>query len=663
MSDVVFIDDFADALLSASTLKEKCFAPERIVLRKHTPLRTKIHLPNRPPELRFTSKNTCFPQHFSSPQARGKAFHFFANHELLAIELMALNLLRFPQAPDRFKRGLLHIIKEEQEHLKLYVEGAEKLGVALGSLPVNRFFWDMLSDCTSSYEFIVGMGLTFEQANLDFSLKYMHLFRQEGDHQSADILEQVYEDEIRHVKHALHWFHQWKNPDLSDWDNHQQTLRYPLTPARAKGDYFCTQARQKCGFTEDYVSKLKAYRHSKGRRPSLYWFNIGHEFDLQHNGSKLPKAVKMRETWFAPLMMLLCKENDLVMVDQHLPVQQLLKLSELGFPLPEFITPKDLTAAKHRKINRFHPWGWSYRSKELLQKLGERITHTPHILELNQQRKLASKALCAQLLQEFLNKHPLPQCHTANTAGRVCSTWSEIVQAFRDFQIQGWSEMMMKANLSSAGRGNVILSNLKDPKIQSWAKRQFKNGPVVVEPRFTNGIDCSAQLWIEQDSYSFKGLSFFKTTPKGDYLGHLIKSANILPKGIQRPLYENDALKKLCSWIGPRMSQAGYTGPLGIDMLLYEHKEQLFWRPIIELNPRYTMGMFALSLKKYIAATGVLTFLTQEGLQKHQQPPTIKQQSNKIQILDGMIALTDTVHPVVACLLVGQTALDFLDHS
>ena len=52
----------------------------------------------------------------------GRLLHFFANHELLATELMALVLLKFPDAPAAFRKGVLETLKDEQEHTRLYIE-------------------------------------------------------------------------------------------------------------------------------------------------------------------------------------------------------------------------------------------------------------------------------------------------------------------------------------------------------------------------------------------------------------------------------------------------------------------------------------------------------------------------------------------------------------
>ena len=124
----VSIQTFAERVLFGTSLEDKCFFPQKI----HYDVPRKVvsvpGAPSRPSHLQFSDERLPFPRHFADAQSRATALHFFANHELLAIELMALCILRFPDAPVQFQKGLVHIISEEQEHLRLYLRRLEELG-------------------------------------------------------------------------------------------------------------------------------------------------------------------------------------------------------------------------------------------------------------------------------------------------------------------------------------------------------------------------------------------------------------------------------------------------------------------------------------------------------------------------------------------------------
>src|SRR4030095_9735385 len=98
--------------------------------------------PGRPTELRFKSQSsgqTDFPgmHRLHEERERGRLLHFFANHELLATELMALVLLRFPESPTAFRRGVLQTLKDEQVHTRLYLARMKACGIHFGELPVS----------------------------------------------------------------------------------------------------------------------------------------------------------------------------------------------------------------------------------------------------------------------------------------------------------------------------------------------------------------------------------------------------------------------------------------------------------------------------------------------------------------------------------------------
>ncbi|CAE7948686.1 unnamed protein product, partial [Symbiodinium sp. KB8] len=134
-------------------------------------------------------------------QARVQCLQKFANHELQAIEMFAWALLRFPDAPTGLQRGLLKTIREEQSHCRLYLDRVAALApgpAPLGPAPLSGYLWRSLESVNSANEpllaFLCGIGLTFEAANLDHSLRYRDIFRQAGDEDSAAVLQRVHDE-------------------------------------------------------------------------------------------------------------------------------------------------------------------------------------------------------------------------------------------------------------------------------------------------------------------------------------------------------------------------------------------------------------------------------------------------------------------------------------
>ena len=178
---------------------------------------------------------------------RGRLLHFFANHELLATELMALVLLKFPEAPASFRRGVLDTLKEEQIHTRLYIHRMQQCGVEFGELPLSDYFWRSVSSMEDPLDYVTRLSLTFEQANLDYSKEYANIFTQVGDRATAKILNKIYQDEIDHVGFGLKWFRRWKADGKTDWEAFRGRLSFPLSPARAKGNHFNAEGRLDAG--------------------------------------------------------------------------------------------------------------------------------------------------------------------------------------------------------------------------------------------------------------------------------------------------------------------------------------------------------------------------------------------------------------------------------
>jgi uncharacterized ferritin-like protein (DUF455 family) len=427
--------DFAEQVLFATTLADKLACPDVLTDERPGPALAAPAEPGRPAELRFKPAGGAkaeFPglHRLDNATERGRLLHVVANHELLATELMALVLLRFPDAPAAFRRGVLQTLRDEQEHTRLYVERMRACGLTFGELRVSGFFWRSVSGMASPLDYVAGLSLTFEQANLDFSRHFAQGFATVGDTESAALLERIYRDEIGHVAYGLKWFRRWKNPGESDWDAFCRQLKFPLTPRRAKGFAVNAAGRQAAGLDADFIAQLDVYSQSKGRTPNVFWFNPLSEAVLAQGGLFTPgkvQAALARD--LAALPMFLAREDDVVLVPRRPAVGFLSGLKQAGFPLPEFVEigaqsardresaaaswsaaaergeaaavspdqtgarpsarpaaesggkpphsktlPRSLDPLRERKLGRLRPWAWGPDSVEFLAPLFPNLT-------------------------------------------------------------------------------------------------------------------------------------------------------------------------------------------------------------------------------------------------------------------------------------------------
>lgn len=220
-------------------------------------------MPERFKSISFSNKNMKFPKgNLYEVEKKAMALHSFANHELLAIEMMAAALAIYPHhTPElkRFKQGVLSSLKDEQKHFKLYQKRLNELGYEFGDFPISDFFWRQMESLKTPSQYLATMSLTFEAANLDFAFFYHNLFREMEDHETADVLEIVLKEEISHVAVGVHYLNLWRK-DKSLWDYYRENLPYPMTPARAKGKVFREQERLKAHLPTSFIQELKNYQ-------------------------------------------------------------------------------------------------------------------------------------------------------------------------------------------------------------------------------------------------------------------------------------------------------------------------------------------------------------------------------------------------------------------
>lgn len=260
--------DFAKEILSGPNIEHKLFgldtcAPKLSFAKNDCD--KEFLRPARHNKIQLSEKQIRFPRgHFHLNEKKAVALNSFANHELLAIEIMAKMLITFPHKTDEqklFKKGILSALRDEQKHLKLYKERMEELGYELGDFPLNDYFWRQCHNIKSESEYLSVMSITFEGANLDFAALYKNMFLEVEDFKTAEILETVLKEEISHVAFGVHWLNKWKQ-DKSLWQYYLENLPYPLTPARARGKSFNKIDRLKAKMDENFLHELIHYDNS-----------------------------------------------------------------------------------------------------------------------------------------------------------------------------------------------------------------------------------------------------------------------------------------------------------------------------------------------------------------------------------------------------------------
>ena len=573
---------------------------------------------------------------FHSEKERGLVLHFFANHELLAIELMALALLKFPAAPEKFRRGLYGILREEQEHLRLYMERMRGIGVEFGEIPVSDFFWRCISLVETPIEFVTRLSLTLEQANLDYAPHYASVYGELGDAETARLMQRIYRDEIGHVKHGLTWFNSWRDPALGEWEAYTRNLAPPLEPGRARGIGFNAEGRRKAGLSEDFIGELQVHSQSRGRPPSVFWFNPACDRCAGLDGVQTPpKWMAQVAADLETVPALACAAGDVVLVGRRPRREHLSELQAAGLEIPEFALVDGASGLEghplaERRLRALRPWGVAPDSEQLLAPLkGSVAGPRQGPVWSSALRGLYSKDWSAALLAEFLEGRQENWLCGADVVGQRCGSMWEVLQALDLLGERGWSRAVIKAPFGAAGRGQIRISTAAEPGEAEDPLEGAKRGrverllaeqsAVVVEPLLEGVADLSAQYEVGAGGKAvLLGITRFVTDGRGQYLGSFLhRKVEGLDEQVRRFLYGDGRdsrrlrrlYEELAGQMEPGLAGAGFSGPLGVDALVYRDRAGLRLKPVIEVNPRMTMGRVALQLARRVHAAGTAIWL------------------------------------------------------
>ncbi len=162
----------------------------------------------------------------------------------------------------------------------------------------------------------------------------------------------------------------------------------------------------------------------------------------------------------------------------------------------------------------------------------------------------------------------------------------------------GW---VIKANFGMSARERILgRGGQPRPQDLEWARRRLERGePIFFEPWVEAIAEFGCQYSLPPTGPpQLEGVTGLLTDSRGTYRG-----SRLFPVtgGAGRDVLRAGVLE-VVERAAKRIQQAGYFGPVGIDVMQYHTSTgEIGWRPLQDINARWTMGRVALGWQRLLA--------------------------------------------------------------
>jgi uncharacterized ferritin-like protein (DUF455 family) len=137
--------------------------------------------------------------------SRRERLHRHMHGETVVLESAAQSLVDFPDAPWELRMLLAMQAADEARHAGLMYRRFKELGGTKGEFPVGAFEWAVAGMLRNIAGRIAIINRTFEAGLIDLLGNLRNVWRDVGDHETADLLDGVLADEIVHVRFGNRW--------------------------------------------------------------------------------------------------------------------------------------------------------------------------------------------------------------------------------------------------------------------------------------------------------------------------------------------------------------------------------------------------------------------------------------------------------------------------
>ena len=198
-----------------------------------------------------------------SVAGRFALLHAVAHIEFNAIDLAFDLVARFGGDPrieeaerHRFISDWIAVGDDEARHFQMVRRRLQDLGGDYGDLPAHDGLWEAAGATADDLAARLAVApMVLEARGLDVTPGMIDKLRAVDDHESADILEVIYREEVGHVAAGRRWFEAVCRSETADPKARFQSL----VSERFKGDLkrpFNTDARGRAGLPGDWYEPL-----------------------------------------------------------------------------------------------------------------------------------------------------------------------------------------------------------------------------------------------------------------------------------------------------------------------------------------------------------------------------------------------------------------------
>ncbi len=373
---------------------------------------------------------------------------------------------------------------------------------------------------------------------------------------------------------------------------------------------------------------------ASGPAPGVFVFNPFAEGYLARGAGFTPvKHQALLADDLANLPQFLCRPDDVVLLPKRPAAGFLDTLRQAGFPPPEFIElgvgqPDPTRQLGQRKPGHLRPWAWGPDSLKLLAPLLPRMADGPHLPGRyfnDDLARLYSKAWSADFLRQVLvsgcagNTTPPPGTAAENPwlcsvqeAGTAVDTLADALAAIAAIRDRGHHRVVVKTAYGLAGHNAI---RLWEPELlpaqRQWLIHALSHGqPLVVEPWLERVLDFSIQLEMGPRHLALFGYTGLINDRKGQFLANWADAdctrnlpaavAALFPllPGISERIHR--LYREVFSRLAGELQRVGFVGPISIDAFVYRTpRGDCRLKPVVEINPRHTMGRLTLELMQH----------------------------------------------------------------